>query len=382
MQDFYASIGRSTQSESTTRKLIVSAGTWFGLIFGFSFAIFSWGYDAFVLSSNSATFPWAKLLLGTPIAVIVGGLVGRLVATSPSAGVFVIAWAGVGWLFGAVSGHIPFKGTNLVIWFMERQLWGEIIYAFDSSAEVRTTLAVIITTIIGAFTGFVESLAVNWSWDRAKPNGRMSSASFVALLISVPMALLMALTVEYLINRPIRKHEQATGELINQTLAGQIDASSSDYRSISPFVEMLSDEYTVHFVAFGGDRKSWYSAYVDVIFEDGFLLRCATAGDNVIYCDDFSAKFAAWMGDLIQAGISGERPWLDDRVRHLAVDDPVLSWLESHGSQMSETYEIDMGTRQNGWIFMSAQFDTGFGMVCRFHSAAPIVVDQCMQIEP
>ncbi len=156
--------------------------------------------------------------------------------------------------------------------------------------------------------------------------------------------------------------------------------SSSSYRSINPFKEQFSDDFSVHFVAFGGDRRSWHSAYVDVSFADGFLLRCATAGDTVIYCDDFSAKFEDWMKDLVQSGLTDERPWLDERVQYLSVDDTVLSWLDSHSASMGETYEVQMDSHQNGWIFMSAQFDSGFGMVCRFHSAAPIVVDQCMEV--
>jgi hypothetical protein len=382
MQGFQMSSEQSSQQEGHTRKLLIAAGTWFGLIFGFCFAMFAWGFDAILLSSSSATLAWTKLLLGLPLTVIIGGLVGRLAAMSSSIGVFVIAWAAVGWLFSTLAGHIPFDGNNLTIWFLEPRLRGEIIYAYDSSAEVRTTLATLTIIVIGAFTGFIESYAVNWAWDRVKPGGRLGSASFLALMVSVPMALLIALPVEYLINQPIRRHEQVTGKLIKQTRAGQIDPSSLNYRTISPFTDMLSDEYSVHFVAFGGDEKSWYSAYVDVVFDDGFLLRCATSGENVIYCNDFSAKFEDWMGDLVQAGISGERPWLDEKMQHLAVDAPVLTWLESHGSQMSETYEIEMDYQQNGWIFMLAQFDSGFNMACRFHDAAHIVVDQCAEVVP
>lgn len=379
MQGFQMSSEQSSQQEQHTRKLLISAGTWFGLIFGFSFALFAWGFDAALLSSSSVTLAWTKLLLGLPLTVIIGGLVGRLVARSSSVGIFVIAWAAVGWLFCMLAGHIPFDGNNLAIWFLEPRLRGEIIYAYSNSAEVRTNLAIVAVIIIGAFTGLIDSYAVNWSWDRVKPDGRLGSASFLALMVSIPMAFLMALPIEYLINQPIRKHVLVTSELIKQTRAGQLDASSSNYRTISPFIDMLSDEYSVHFVAFGGDESSWYSAYVDVVFDDGFLLRCATSGDNVIYCNDFTAKFDDWMNDLIQAGISGERPWLDEKVQHLAVDAPVIAWLESYASQMSETYEIDMDYQQNGWIFMSAQFDSDFNMACRFHDATPIVVDQCVE---
>lgn len=378
-------IQSNESDEKKARRLALSAGTAYGLIFGLSFALFTWGYDTLLLASNAVAFAWVKLLLGLPLAIVIGSLVGRLAASSPSTAVSVVLWAAFGWLFGVIAGHIPFDGSNLAVWFADRRLWNEVIFPYGNAAEVRTTLVALLNTALGTAAGFIESLAVQWAWDRATPDGRMSLGSWIVLLVSIPMALFPAIVVNGFINQPLRTPQQAVGELVRSAVSGAVEETAvqeANYRSISPFLDELSEQYVTHFVTFGSDTESWYSAYVDVVFDNGFVLRCATSGRNVIYCDDFSKKFAAWMGDLARASLYNERPWLDARIRRLAVDDTVVAWLVAHRDQLSETYEVSRDGQQGGWVFMSARFDTGFEMLCRFRGATPVIVDQCVEANP
>ncbi|MFQ6102066.1 MAG: hypothetical protein ACE5OS_12655 [Anaerolineae bacterium] len=368
--------------EQEVRKLLLSAGTAYGLIFGFSFALFTWGYDALLLASSTAHLAWTKLLLGLPLAIVIGSLTGRLAASSPSTAVSVTLWAAAGGLFGVIAGHIPFDGGNLAAWLADRRLWGVPILAYGHAAAVRTTLVVFINVALGTAVGFVESLAVQWAWDRATPDSMMSGGSWAVLLVCVPLALLLAVSIDGFINQPLRTPQWAVSELVRLTVTASpevTEAQEASYRSIEPFREALSEHYVSHFVGFGSDTESWYSAYVDVIFDNGFVLRCATVGKNVVYCGDFSQKFAAWMGDLVHAGLYDERPWLDAKMRRLAVNDVVVAWLAAHSDQLSETYEVSRDGQQGGWVFMSARFDTGFEMVCRFRGATPVLVDQCLE---
>ncbi len=369
--------------EQRLRRLFVSAGTAYGLIFGLSFALFAWGYDGLMLASSAAHLAWMKLLLGLPLAIVIGGLAGRLAALSSSTAVFVALWATTGALLGAIGGHIPFDGGNLAAWLADRRLWGVVILPYGHSAAVRTTIVALLNAVLGAAVGFVESLAVQWAWDRATPDDKMSRRSWaVLLLVCIPLAFPLAGIVDGFINQPLRAPQQAVGELIKMAVAGspaRTKAQKASYRSIEPFREALSEQYVSHFVAFSSDTGTWYSAYVDVAFDNGLVLRCATAGRNVIYCDDFSQKFATWMGDLVRAGLYGERPWLEAKMRRLAVDDTVLTWLAAHRDQLSETYQASRVGQQGGWVLMSARFDTGFEMTCRFRGATPVLVDQCLE---
>ena len=372
-------IPETIQSDAkSTRKFFLRTGTLYGLFLGLGFALFTWGYDALRLASSSANLPWAKLLWGLPLAVISGGLVGRLAAHSASAGISAALWAAAGALWGVLAGHIPFDGGNLAAWLTDRRLWGAVIFPYCHSAEVRTVLVVIISAFLGLIVGFVQSQAQEWVWDRATPEGRISPESWVVLCLCISLALPLAGTVEGLLNRPLRRPQQQVAELIELSLAGAQDAAEAQgvaYRAAAPFRADFSEQYVTHLVKY--DPETLYSAYVDVAFDNGFVLRCATVGKRVVYCDDFSKKFAGWMDDLIHAGLTGEYRWLDAPVRRLLVDDAVTAWLTEHHGQLEGSYEVSRTGQQGGWVLMAARFDSGFEMQCRFRGAAPIRVDQC-----
>jgi len=364
--------------EEQARKFFLKTGTAYGLLLGLGFALFTWGYDALLLASSSADLAWARLLWGLPLAVISGGLVGRLAAHSDSAGISAALWAAAGALWGVLAGHIPFDGGNLAAWLADRRLWGMVIFPYCHSVEVRTGLIVIISAFLGLIVGFIQSQAQEWVWDRATPEGRMSREAWVVLCLCISLALPLAGTVEGLLNRPLRRPQQKVAELIELSIAGAQDAAEAKgiaYRAAAPFRADFSEQYVTHLVKY--DPETLYSAYVDVAFDNRFVLRCVTLGEHVAYCDDFSQKFAGWMDDLIHAGLTGEHRWLAAPVRRLQVDDAVTAWLAEHRGQLEGDYEVSRTGQQGGWILMSARFASGFEIHCRFRGAAPIRVDQC-----
>jgi len=373
-------LSEAEELEKQSRQVMLRAGAAYGLIFGLSFTLFTWGYDGLVLSLNHAAHPWLKLSLGLLPSLVIGGLAGWLAALSGLVAVSVVIWAIVVALLGVIAGHIPFEGQNLFIWLVDQRLWGEIIFSFDEAVSVRTTLVVFLGTFIGAGVGFFQSLAVQWAWDRTTPDRKLSLGSWIALLICIPLAILGAVNVNGFINQPLRAPQAAVGKIAKLAQRGEAvtsDELESSLRSIRPFRQNIDGHFKTHFVSFSPGSEAWNSAYVDLVFENGFVLRCATVYDRVIYCDDFGTKFDDWMGQLAQAGLSGEQPWLEGKLKLLTVNEGVLSWLSAHEDQLSETYEARQLGRQEGWVFMTARFDTGFEMTCRFIGAQPVLVDQC-----
>ena len=280
--------------EQRTRKLMLTAGAGYGMVFGLSLALFTWGFDAYMLAVYGGSLPWGKLVFGLPLAVAIGGLVGWLAAYTPSMAFSIAVWAVFGALFGVIAGHIPFDGGNLVYWILDRRLWGEIILSYGQEVAVRTTLMVLINAVIGGAAGLVENVAVQWSWERATPQKTMSFGSWVVLLVGVPVALLLAAVVNGLINQPLRTPQQTVGKLVKQSLAGEIgsgESAQSNYRSIAPYFESFTDHFESHFVKFQSATGSWYSAYIDIVFDNGFIMRCATVEKRVIYCDNLSQRF-------------------------------------------------------------------------------------------
>jgi len=368
-------------NEQRNRKLMLTAGAGYGIIFGLSYALFTWGYDGSVLWLNSADMAWVKLALGLPIVVLLTGFVGFLAAYTSSLALGVILWVVVCGVLAYVAGHIPFDGVTLGVWILDQRLWGEVISPYGYSAAVRTTLIVFGSMIIGTMVGFVESISIQGAWDRATRDGRMSSGSWTVLLLCVPLALLMAVIINGFIYRPLRMPQQNVNELIQSSLSGEAENDEnlqSSYRSIKPYLDQLSSDYVIHFVTFGSETGTWFSAYVDTVFKADFVLRCVTLGDTVAYCSDFSEQVDIWMDNLVRAGLYAEQPWLDDQARKLVVDPDVISWLTAHQDQLSENYDLQRDSQHGGWFFVKAKFDTGFKMTCRFHGAAPVTVNQCV----
>lgn len=369
------------QDEVRTRKFIKTAGVWYGIIFGLLLVLFSWGFDGWILHTVSADMPWLKLLIGLPLTVAICGLTGFIAASSSATVISITSWMVACGLIAWVAGHIPFDGTNLAIWLVENRLWGEVIFPSGYSAAVRTTLLVIVSVLLGGVVGFLEGAATQLAWDRSTDDGKMSFGSWIMLSISLPLALILAFLMSGLINRPLRLPQETVGKLIRRTLAGDADIElnmGASYRSIKPYIDQITPDYESYFVAFSSETGTWFSAYIDTAFDNGFVMRCVTLGDTVAYCSDFSEEVRDWMDNLIHVGLDGEQHWLEKRGKKFDVTQEVLDWLEAHREQLSLNYDLTRKEQYGGWFYVDVKFDNGFRMVCRFRGAAPVIVDQCV----
>jgi hypothetical protein len=369
-----------------TRRMFQIAGAGYGLLFGLGFALFAWGYDAYLLYQSGAALPWSKLVIGLPLAVVIGGLVGWLAALTPTIMIPVVMWAIACGLLAAIAAHLPFEGTNVVVWLVDRRFWNENLYSYNSAAATRTTLMVFISVLLGAFVGFIQTLAMQWAWDRTSDDGRMTMGSWSSLLIALPVALLPALTVNSFMNGPLRYPQTVVSDSLQLALSGAqvedltADSQQANLRSLKPYLEQLSDEYETYFVSFSDETGSWHSAYIDVVFDNGLVLRCVTVGNQLVFCDDFEKRLHSWVGELARAGIFDERPWLEPKMRHLDVTESTIDWLQEHRDQLSESFQVQRESQQSGWIYVHVAFDTGFEMVCRFRDVRLTVVDKCYEV--
>ncbi len=366
------------ESEAESRRLFLAAGTAYGVVFALTFALLTWGYDAIQLAAHHANLPWAKVVLGLPLALAICSLAGNLAALAPLTAISVALWTAVGALLGLIAGHLPFEGRNLIVWLVDRRLWGLVVFPYGSSAAVRTTLVLVVGAGIGAASGLLERLALEWAWDRATPTGRMSLQSWAVLLVCLPLTLLFTGATDELINQPLRSPQESVGRLISLTLAGtseQAEASGFNVGAVEPFRDSFSNRFTTYLVEY--DLSPPQVAFVDAVFDDGFALRCRTVGNIVAFCDALSPKLEGWMDDLIHAGLRGERRWMASPDPPLVVEDRVVRWLQDHPTRLSQTYELSRAGQQGQFVFMSARFDTGFEITCRFRGTRPLTVDQC-----
>lgn len=374
-----------------SRVLFARAGTAYGFIFGLSFGLLLWGYDTVMMLNSHAEFAWAKFLIGVPATTIIFTLAGRLIAASDSAAVHVTLGGIAGGLVAFIAGHLPYEGSNLAAWLADDRLWGLVVFPYGRSSAAWTTLVAILGVGMGALAGLLESLVLERAWDNATKEGKMSTQSWLTLFLCIPLVIFYVGSIEEFINQRLRLPQQKVSELVELTLAQADDATFERQgfspTTLTPYYADMSEHYTVHLASYNNEG-GFTSTYTDVAFENGPLLRCATTeiggfftyDQKVIFCEEILPRYAGWMNTMIGAALYGENIVLEGS-RNLQADDTVIRWMESQSERFSESYELSRPSQRAGWVFISAHFDNGFEMMCRFFGTSPVRVDQCIEVE-
>lgn len=366
--------------QKITRAVLLRAGAGYGLLFGLGFALFVWGYDALVLSRGSVDMAWAKLLLGLPCLLLIGGVAGILGAWTPSTLLTTCLWAialgGIGWL----AGHIPFTGMSWFAGILDPRFAGLTPWPYTEGNALRTLLVVIAYTVYGFGVGYLETLAVEWAWDRTTPAGRMKLSAWAVLLVAWLVALPPVFILDYLVMADVRTPQVRVADLVSTYLEGgeaAVNATGQNIAEAQRHGARFTPEYSVYFSGFDPTDKTFYTGYNDVVFDTGFALRCSVIGGRVSFCDDLSQKLDSRVSQMVQAGKTAARPWLEDRTRTFNVTEDVVVWLQTHRAQFSDAYHVTITAQKGHWMFVTAQFDTGAAMTCRFSGNTIVTVDQC-----
>lgn len=366
--------------QKITRAVLLRAGVGYGLLFGLGFTLFVWGYDALALSRSSADMAWAKLLMALPCLLVIGGIAGIIGAASSSTllttAVWAIALGGIGWL----AGHIPFTGASWLAGILDPRFAGLTSWPYTNANALRTLLVMITYTVYGFGVGYVETLAIEWAWDRTTPTGRMKAGAWAVLLVAWLVAFPPAFILDYLVMADVRTPQVRVANLVETYLEGgeaAVSATGQNTIEAQRNGPRFTPNYTIHFAGFDTSTDTLYAGYSDVAFDTGFMLRCIVMGDRVTFCDDLSQKLDLRIGQMVQAAKTGERPWLASQMKTFNVTDDVMTWLQSHQEQLSDAYRLTVTAQKGNWIYVTAQFDTGATMTCRFSGNAVITVDQC-----
>lgn len=366
--------------QKITRAVLLRAGVGYGLLFGLGFTLFVWGYDALALSRSSADMAWAKLLMALPCLLVIGGIAGIIGAASSSTllttAVWAIALGGIGWL----AGHIPFTGASWLAGILDPRFAGLTSWPYTNANALRTLLVMIAYTAYGFGVGYVETLAIEWAWDRTTPTGRMKAGAWAVLLVAWLVAFPPAFILDYLVMADVRTPQVRVANLVETYLEGgeaAVSATGQNTIEAQRNGPRFTPNYTIHFAGFDTSTDTLYAGYSDVAFDTGFMLRCIVMGDRVTFCDDLSQKLDLRIGQMVQAAKTGERPWLASQMKTFNVTDDVMTWLQSHQEQLSDAYRLTVTAQKGNWIYVTAQFDTGATMTCRFSGNAVITVDQC-----
>jgi hypothetical protein len=207
---------------------------------------------------------------------------------------------------------------------------GLTIFPFPPAVEERVLPMAVITAVAGLIVGALQSLAATWAWNSSSKEDRMTLGSWLALVVSVPVAI-------------------AVGSLHDGAANAQLRAP-----------------------LYLTNRKL-RSAYADVEFDNGFIWRCEVVrnGDGFGVCSDLRADYGAWMAGFFRTGaVSCENC-------SVRVEPGAAGWQSSFKARLGEPQQVRIEHHSGGVVLVRSTFSTGMQAECRLVGADPIVIQQC-----
>lgn len=365
---------------NATQRILRTASISYGLFVGLGFALFVWGYDGILLATISADMAWAKFLIGLPCALLIGAVAGFLGHKSPhlalTFGIWILTLGGLSWL----AGHIPFEGLSWLAGWLDSRFADVSIFPYLPTNAFRTRLVILINSVLGLVAGYGQMLFVNWAWDHSTADGKLSPNSWLVLVVASLIALLPAISINQFIMKPLRLSNQRVANLVNLTLDGGLEVVQKQGQNTieaERYGAHFSSEFTLHFVGFDQKTTDLYTTYTDIVFEDGFTLRCIVMGKRVTFCEEYNQKLRGWMDDLIHAGLTGERRWLANTMKKFQPEEHIIQWMQTHQAELSAPYTMKTVAQKGNWRLIEVAFDQQPTIVCRFHGIRTITVDYC-----
>jgi len=116
-------------------------GLLYGLTAGLAFAISSWGWDGYLLSTAHGYFPWVKLVAGAILCGGFGGMAGWLTERFESGFLGLFLWLLSALFFAWTTFAIPLQVTPLIVSSIDPQLGQLFNYGQDIGYTVRFGVA-------------------------------------------------------------------------------------------------------------------------------------------------------------------------------------------------------------------------------------------------
>lgn len=368
------------RSQKNAQILFWRSGFLFGGFFALALALALWLPHSLSLVRSQAEFPWGMLFLGLPLLVLVCGLAGRLAAPPSPTYRAIIIWLLAGGCAGWIVGRLPFQGLNIYAWLHFPALRGQDIYPLTDLARSRGNFLAFIGAGIGLPLAILERIVLEASWENTREQGGLSWTSVVLLMFSMPLALVLSSAANDQLYRPLQKPYLASGRLMERSLKERL-TDRMDKEDIPKYLQgylaAFSSRYAIHLVEY--QLAPPQTAYVDVNFQTGLLLRCSYINGNVIFCQDHGEKLTGWMDGLIQFGYQGSRKELEhlQSSAEIQIKKEAVIWFQTNGQQLSGAYDIHPGNLAGDRTAINVKFDNGFNLTCLARDRAPVIIDRC-----
>ena len=131
-------------------------GIWFGAALGFTFSIFAWGVDAYLLSHMNSLHPWLKFVAGAIPCLLIGALAGWLSARLGKPIIAIVIWAFASLAFAWLIVMLPLQIVPRLLILIEPQVQGLLHYEYYPSFTSRIGIAFVWISIFVSISGLLQ----------------------------------------------------------------------------------------------------------------------------------------------------------------------------------------------------------------------------------
>jgi hypothetical protein len=150
----------SSETASAIRPEVLHSkhmfGIWFGAALGFSFAIFAWGIDSFLLNRMNGLYPWLKFLGGVVPCALVGGLAGWLSARLDKPLFAILIWGAAAAAFAWLTVSLPLQITPRILSAVEPGIQDLLHYTYYEAFSTRLGIAYVWISIFVSLAGLLQ----------------------------------------------------------------------------------------------------------------------------------------------------------------------------------------------------------------------------------
>lgn len=125
------------------------------------------------------------------------------------------------------------------------------------------------------------------------------------------------------------------------------------------------------------DPDSMGKYFLDVVYDDGSLVRCMGGSSSMQICGDLEDALQQMMEAIIDGALNRDLRAMRCQECDPYIDPAVAIELLGIGWEFSADYEVSRETHYGSTIAMVAQFDSGYRLRCYFRGDEPIVVEKC-----
>lgn len=354
------------------------AGWRYGFVFGLLLLLFAYGWDAFQLSGIQADFWWIKFALGCvtilPLAILTGGI-GGYVAWYLKIPLWAIFGVAAAWC--AI--HIPFGGARLALQNFDSNLRLVEFLPIPAAATDSFGMLAAFGGILGILVALLQSVTVNWAWERSSEDYKMTLGGWAMFLFSLPLAVGYAILFDGTAHLPLRAPQQL---VYNVVQSGLNDAPGQDqtqmelhraqtYLMGQQWRKNVTPEFTMRLAS--SEPGVVGEAFVDVTFANGFNLRChiTTYGEFIGACYDLSAEYARYLAEFVPRG---SFRCADCQA---AVTQQAAQWRAENARELTTTDKISLQHGAGSSVVVRVNSGNANSFECLLWGANPVIVERC-----